>query len=212
MTTPAPPAAPLAPFAAFADFGKMVPGFDFLQSLAQQAGAAPAAANPWIAPTLNVQDLERRIQELKTVQFWLDQNATALRATIQAMEVQKMTLAALGSMNVGFGEMVHALQPKPAAPAKSAGKSGGKAKPAAKVFAGLEIPPRRAATAPEPALPPASVSTAAAVNPTLVDPMQWWGALAQQFQAIAADAAKNAPPPPPPPPPTDAAGPASLPV
>lgn len=43
----------------------------------------------WVAPTLSVEELDKRIQELKTVQFWLEQNTNALKATIQALEVQK---------------------------------------------------------------------------------------------------------------------------
>ncbi|MEY2684210.1 MAG: hypothetical protein RJA09_1354, partial [Pseudomonadota bacterium] len=76
-------------------FGKYVPGFEFLQNLAKQATGATGAALPghWVAPTFSVEDLDKRIQELKTVHFWLDQNAKALSATIQALEVQRMTLA-----------------------------------------------------------------------------------------------------------------------
>ena len=55
-------------------FGKFVPGFDFLQNLAkgatQNIPQMPNLAN-WIAPTLNVEELEKRIEELKTVHFWL---------------------------------------------------------------------------------------------------------------------------------------------
>lgn len=78
-------------------FGTYVPGFDFLQKLAQ-GGQAPLAG--WVAPTLDAEALDKRIQELKAVQFWLDQNAAALKATLQALEVQKMTLATLKTMNV----------------------------------------------------------------------------------------------------------------
>ena len=95
----------------FPDFGKLVPGFDFLQDLTKQAGSTvqaipqlPNLAN-WIAPTLNVEELEKRVQELKAVQFWLDQNAAALKATIQALEVQKMTLATLKGMNFNMGDV-----------------------------------------------------------------------------------------------------------
>ena len=49
-------------------FGKFVPGFDFLQNLASNAvkGATnniPQLPNMshWVAPTLNVEDLEKRI-------------------------------------------------------------------------------------------------------------------------------------------------------
>ena len=96
-------------------FGKFVPGFDFLKNLAQssqqaQPGVASAMPNmaSWVAPTLSVEELDKRIQELKAVQFWLDQNATALKATIQAMEVQKMTLSTLQGMNVNMADLAKA--------------------------------------------------------------------------------------------------------
>ncbi len=106
-------------------FGKLVPGFDFLQNLMDQSGKASgrgsAAKLPglsgWIAPTLNVEELDRRISELKAVSFWLDQNAKALAATVQALEVQKMTLATLAGMNVAIGDVAKAFQVKPAAQA-----------------------------------------------------------------------------------------------
>src|SRR5207247_10174868 len=81
-------------------FTKLVPGFDFLQGLVKNAGAALPNMGQWIAPTLNPQELEKRIDELRTVQFWLEQNARMLGATIQALEVQRMTLSTLKTMNV----------------------------------------------------------------------------------------------------------------
>mgnify|MGYP000176172965 CR=1 FL=1 len=66
-------------------FGKLVPGFDFLQSLAKGASNSipqlPNLSN-WVAPTISVEELEKRIDELKAVQFWLEQNSRALAATI----------------------------------------------------------------------------------------------------------------------------------
>src|SRR5512140_1772725 len=98
-------------------FGKFIPGFDFLQNLAKGASQAlPQMPNlsSWVAPTLNVEELDKRIGELKAVRFWLDQNSTALGATIQALEVQKMTLATLKGMNFNMGEVANALKLKPA--------------------------------------------------------------------------------------------------
>jgi hypothetical protein len=100
-------------------FGKFVPGFDFLQNLGQAANPG-AKGSPqgmpnmasWVAPTLNVEELDKRIQELKTVQFWLEQNTNALKATIQALEVQKMTLSTLQGMNVNMAEMAKAFTAK----------------------------------------------------------------------------------------------------
>ena len=73
-------------------FSKMVPGFDFLQGLVKNAGAALPGIGQWVAPTIDPAELEKRIEELRTVQFWLEQNARMLGATIQALEVQKMYL------------------------------------------------------------------------------------------------------------------------
>ena len=172
----------------FGGFGKFVPGFDFLQNLATQAAGTAAERIPqlpnlgnWVAPTLNVEELDKRISELKSVQFWLDQNATALKATIQALEVQKMTLATLKGMNFNMGDVANAFKLK-VADTVAGGVQGMADK--AKTFAGLEIPPRTVSKAKA-----KSGGTAAG---GVVDPMQWWGALTQQFQTIAADAMKDA--------------------
>ena len=181
----------------FPDFGKLVPGFDFLQNLTKQAGSTAQASSQlpnlanWIAPTLNVEELDKRVQELKAVQFWLDQNAAALKATIQALEVQKMTLATLKGMNFNMGDVANAFK------LKIGDSMAGMQQftDQAKTFAGLEIPAsifqaEKAKAAPEPA--PAKAEAAEAPAATgLADPMQWWGALTQQFQTIAAEAMKE---------------------
>ena len=98
-------------------FGKFVPGFDFLQSLAKGASSSipqlPNLSN-WVAPTISVEELEKRVEELKAVQFWLEQNSRALSATIQALEVQKMTLATLKGMNFSMGDVANAFKLKTA--------------------------------------------------------------------------------------------------
>ncbi|MGN6829544.1 PhaM family polyhydroxyalkanoate granule multifunctional regulatory protein [Paucibacter sp. M5-1] len=91
-------------------FTKFVPGFDFLQGLVKNAGAALPGMGQWVAPTLNPEELEKRIEELRTVQFWLEQNARMLGATIQALEVQRMTLSTLKSMNVPLAELRDSLK------------------------------------------------------------------------------------------------------
>src|SRR5512140_307530 len=111
-------------------FGKFIPGFDFLQNLAKGASQAmpqmPNLSN-WVARTLNLDELEKRIAELKAVRFWLDQNSTALAATIQALEVQKMTLATLKGMNFNMAEVADALKLKPAAESSGSGSMPGAA-------------------------------------------------------------------------------------
>ena len=92
------------------DLAKLVPGFEFLQGLMQNAGASLPGMSQWIAPTLNPEELDKRIQELKTVQFWLEQNARLLATTIQALEVQRMTLSTLQSMNLPMADLRDALK------------------------------------------------------------------------------------------------------
>jgi hypothetical protein len=187
--------------ASFASFGKLVPGFDFLQNLAKQAAGSAAQNIPqlpnlgnWVAPTLNVEELDKRIQELKSVQFWLDQNATALKATIQALEVQKMTLATLKGMNFNMGDVANAFKLKVADSVAGGVKS---ATDKARNFAGLEVPPTTFGTGDKSSEPDEKKSRRekadepAAASGGVVDPLQWWGALTQQFQTIAADAMKD---------------------
>jgi hypothetical protein len=142
-----------------APFANLVPGFDFLQGLVRNAGSVLPGVGQWIAPTMDPEEIDKRISELKTVHFWLEQNARMITGTIQALEVQRMTLSTLKSMNVQMGDLRDALRIKPAEPAPGADK-----------------PPEPAAR--EAAEPP----------PPLVDPMQWWGALTQQFAQIATTA------------------------
>jgi hypothetical protein len=136
----------------------------------------------WVAPTLNVEELDKRIEELKNVQFWLEQNSRALSATIQALEVQKMTLATLKGMNFNLGDLAKAFTPKPAASAPRPEKPAEKA-------------PEPPASTPEPeaeaAAPKAAAKPGAAGGAGMVDPLQLWGSLTQQFQQIAATALKD---------------------
>jgi hypothetical protein len=157
-----------------ASFTKLVPGFDFLQGLVKNAGSALPNIGQWVAPTLNPEELAKRIEELRTVQFWLEQNARMLGATIQALEVQRMTLSTLKTMNVQMDDLRESLKirsPGPASPADDATKAG--AKPAGKA-------PSKASAQPDPAAGGATV-----------DPMQWWGALTKQFTQLATSAMKD---------------------
>ncbi len=155
-------------------FAKLVPGFDFLQGLVKNAGSALPNIGQWVAPTLNPEELEKRIEELRTVQFWLEQNARMLGATIQALEVQRMTLSTLKTMNVQMDDLREAMTLRvPEAAATAAPEADKKAAPAKK----------------KPAAKKADAKAAMAAQP--VDPMQWWGALTKQFTELAASAMKD---------------------
>ena len=169
-------------------FSQFVPGFDFLTNLA--GGSTTPSAVPglpslsnWVAPTLSVEEVDKRIQELKTVQYWLEQNGHALKATIQALEVQKMTLSTLRGMNVRMEDLASAFT-RQAAPAPA---------PAFRTEAPAATPaPEAAPEAEEAPAPTRAKSDAAADGAGVVDPLQWWGALTQQFQQIASSALQDA--------------------
>jgi hypothetical protein len=156
-----------------ADFAKLVPGFDFLQGLAKNAGAVLPSIGQWVAPTLNPEDLEKRIEELRTVQFWLEQNARMLGATIQALEVQRMTLSTLKTMNVQMDDLRESLKIRLPATAQGAAPAAAEASSSA----------ARSARAPAAKKPEAAPAAAG-----VVDPMQWWGALTKQFTQLATTA------------------------
>jgi hypothetical protein len=151
-----------------AAFAKLVPGFDFLQGLMKGAGESLPAMGQWIAPSLDPEEIDKRIRDLRTVQFWLEQNAKMIGATIQALEVQRMTLNTLQGMNVPVDALRESMKMQmPSAPAPSPTPS------------------------PSPSPTPKAAPKAAAA--TGVDPMAWWGALTQQFGELAANALKEMP-------------------
>lgn len=55
------------------------------------------------APTLSVDEINKQITDLKAVESWLSLNMNMLRGTIQALEVQSGTIAALQSISAAMG-------------------------------------------------------------------------------------------------------------
>ena len=196
-------------------FGKLIPGFDFLQKLTSGGGSAASGIGHWVAPTVNVEELEQRITELKAVQFWLEQNVLAVKATVQALEVQKMTLATLRGMNLNVAEVAKAFamprpeasaspapaatdaagrwpfQNEPAAPAPAEPEPAAEAAPAAQPDAPDDAPKKPKTTRRRAGAEPAGDAAPAAAA-GMADAMQWWGALTQQFQHIAAQTLREA--------------------
>lgn len=171
------------------DFAKMVPGFDFLQGLVENAGSVLPQIGQWVAPTLDPAEIDKRIEELRTVQFWLEQNARMLAATIQALEVQRMTLSTLKTMNVQVADLQESMRvrmPEAEAPAPAPSPAAAPA-PREEPAGARRAAPRKSegdkgAEAPE--APAAGI----------VDPTQWWNAITQQFTQLAANALKDSSP------------------
>ena len=82
------------------------------QGAAGQAGQFPFTADASKAaggfasafPGMDVDELEKRIKDLKSVENWLNLNLNILKSTIQGLEVQHATMMALKS----FGDAVSA--------------------------------------------------------------------------------------------------------
>src|SRR5438552_856958 len=51
-----------------------------------------------VVPIISVEEIDKKITDLKAVEGWLSLNLNMLRTTIQALEVQSATLSALKSM------------------------------------------------------------------------------------------------------------------
>ncbi|WP_338846276.1 PhaM family polyhydroxyalkanoate granule multifunctional regulatory protein [Massilia sp. W12] len=58
------------------------------------------------APTLSVEELDKKINDLKAVEAWMNLNLGMLRGSIQALEVQRGTIATLKSMGATLSNAV----------------------------------------------------------------------------------------------------------
>jgi len=83
--------------------------FEFLKKLWNPMGLPMPGM---VAPTLDVEAVEKKIADLKSVENWLTLNLNMLRLSIQGLEMQRSTLAAMKAM-----------QPAPAGTDAEAGKN-----------------------------------------------------------------------------------------
>lgn len=94
-----------------------IPGADPLEFVKNLWGSmgVPGMNVPGLAvPSLAPEDLDKKIADLKAVESWLNVNMSMLRGTIQALEVQRTTLATLKTMSANFAQAMG--QPAPAGP------------------------------------------------------------------------------------------------
>ncbi|MBC7699517.1 PhaM family polyhydroxyalkanoate granule multifunctional regulatory protein [Aquabacterium sp.] len=164
-------------------FGGLGAGMSFFQDWMKAAGSAlpnlqaaqgmggGKSATPWSLPTLDPEELDKRIQDLKTVQFWLEQNSRLIGMSIQGLEVQRMTLTTLRGMNVSMDAVRESLKARAASPAP-------------------ETPAAQAT--PEPAAPPPTATEDEQTDQPAVNPLRWWGTLTEQFSNLANQAVQVA--------------------
>jgi len=174
-----------------------LPGIPSAGNLASMAARIPQQLPSMLTPTLDVDELEKRIADLRAVEQWLELNASILRTTIQSLEVQRATIATLKGMSGAMlGPIFNRSDRSPAPPEVALGLAAMRAEESKAEIKNIAPPtpspakkarksPNRAGTT--------SMAPAAAVNPTA-----WWNTLQDQFNRIAATAAGQAAPTAPP--------------
>lgn len=153
-----------------------------------------------VTPAISIDELDKKIKDLKTVESWLTVNMNMLRGTIQAMEVQRATIATLKSMSESFSQQMG----NPAGTSADA-KTESKAKaqwpmpPAESVKESAEKPAEKpaeaaaqSATKPQAQAKTAAEAPAAAGN-EFANPAAWWGLLQDQFKQAVSQAMETEP-------------------
>lgn len=157
-------------------FGSAFPG---MQPGTAQGFASPLSAmSDMMAPLTNVEELDKRITDLRAVEQWLKLNLNMLQSAIQALEVQRATLATLRA----FGTFAQASMTQPA--------TGVAAEPASASWAGPSAAgatdDSAAAGGNAPRQENESAKGAdAAPDATAFDPSAWWNLLQSQFNQLA---------------------------
>ncbi|HEY2023077.1 PhaM family polyhydroxyalkanoate granule multifunctional regulatory protein [Paraburkholderia sp.] len=138
------------------------------------SGAAPSLSmmSDMMAPLTNVEELDKRITDMRAVEQWLKLNLSMLQSAIQALEVQRATLATLRAFGA-FAQSSMA-QPAAAAPNPAAGPA------AAPSWARPSEPP----AAGEGGAAGGADEDDASAAPSF-DASAWWNLLQSQFNQIA---------------------------
>ena len=173
-----------------------LPGIPTPGNLASMAARVPQQLPNMFAPTLDVNELEKRIADLRAVEQWLELNAGILRTTIQSLEVQRATIATLKGISgamlapmLGRSDAVAKLPSNPP-PEVALGLAAMKAEEstAANAQALRVVPPGAPKKSSRRAGKRSDAASAAAIAAPL-NPAAWWNTLQDQFTRIAAAAA-----------------------
>jgi hypothetical protein len=169
-----------------------LPGIPTPGNLASMAARVPQQLPNMFAPTLDVNELEKRIADLRAVEQWLELNAGILRTTIQSLEVQRATIATLkGISGAMLAPMLSRSEASPKLPSNpppevALGLAAMKAEESMATKTGA--PPASAPKKSSRRTSPPSVAPSAAIAAPL-NPTAWWNTLQDQFTRLAAAAA-----------------------
>ncbi|WP_334167180.1 PhaM family polyhydroxyalkanoate granule multifunctional regulatory protein [Achromobacter mucicolens] len=175
------------------------------QAWAGLTGPGGLASSLPMAPPMNLEDLDRRIAELRSVENWLRMNLSMLSSTIQGMEVQRSTISTLRAfvdsasrMDMGATpeagapsplEVALGLKPAPKTAASAPSGNAAAASENAGAQSGANAQGEDTATGPESAAAMSEQMGAAAQSASKA----WWELLQQQFNQIAAATAASMP-------------------
>jgi hypothetical protein len=73
-----------------------------------------------VAPTFDVDELDKRIKDMKAVEGWLRMNLSMLQMTIQGLEMQRTTVSAVQTMGKMASDAAKSMTPEAAAPEAAA--------------------------------------------------------------------------------------------
>lgn len=141
------------------------------------AAAAPGGSpslsmmSDMLAPLTSVEELDKRIKDMRAVEQWLKLNLNMLQSAIQALEVQRATLATLRAFGAFAQSSVEKVKTSSAA---SSAASGWPAPPAEKP---------KAEPQPQPGVEAPNETGASEAS---FDPSGWWNLLQSQFNGLAA--------------------------
>ena len=99
-------------------FADMSQGLTWMQNMWSSYMSSP------MAPTLDVDELDRRIKDLKAVEQWLAMNQGLLRTTIQGLEIQRAGMAGFQAMMASRSEQAAVSPTTPSTPSAPASTPG----------------------------------------------------------------------------------------
>lgn len=163
------------------------------------AGPGGLAQSLPMAPPMNLEELERRIAELRTVESWLRMNLSMLSSAIQGMEVQRSTIATLRSFVTGAAgngpsplEVVLGLKPAQGSTKPASASTGASSRSETRSSSTAAA---SASSGAEGSAPSAGVDTASMADQMSQASQAWWNLLQQQFNQIATATASSMPDP-----------------
>lgn len=165
----------------------IIASMEMMRQAWQGLASTPGLGHSALSAPMSVEDLDRRIADLRAVENWLRMNLSMLSSTIQGMEVQRATISTLKSFvsaTAGAGaspdgrsplEVVLGIQHPGGGDSATGGASAPKASTAEQKTSAQ--PEDGKAAGPEDAFNAQAVATAA---------QGWWEMVQKQFDTLAA--------------------------